>query len=303
LAFAVLNGIAFKQAWSMTHFTVGSAKAVSLHGLSAWERVRILAGGIAVTRPVNAKNPLDYGMKFSTVRFPSGKEGVLEGWLIAGSGNKPPVIMFHGYAAGKGGLLESARYFHQLGYPVFMVDFRGSGGSFGNSTSIGYHEAGDVLNTVRYAAGIFAKGPPIIFGRSMGAAAILRAMRDLGLKPGMLILESPFDALLHTVANRFRMMGVPAFPGAELLTFWGSLQGGFNGFALKPAEYAKSVHVPVLVMCGDRDRRVSVGEVESVYGNLAGEKVLKVFRGAGHEGFEVEKAREWRKAVREFLKQ
>lgn len=74
-----------------------------------------------------------------------------------------------------------------------------------------------------------------------------------GIKPDAVILEAVFDTMLHTVEHRFGAMGVPAFPNAELLLFWGGVQGGFNGFDHNPVEYAGSLSCPALFMHGGLD--------------------------------------------------
>ena len=44
----------------------------------------------------------------------------------------------------KSSLLDSAKVFNLLGYRSVLVDFRGSGGSTGSSTTIGVRESQDV---------------------------------------------------------------------------------------------------------------------------------------------------------------
>ncbi len=77
------------------------------------------------------------------------------------------------------------------------------------------------------------------------------------MQPAALVLESPFDALLSTVVNRFALMGLPAFPFAHLLVFWGGVQQGFNGFRHYPADYATEVRCAVLLLDGANDTRVT----------------------------------------------
>ena len=60
----------------------------------------------------------------------------------------------------------------------------------------------------------------------MGAVAILRAVQETGIKPDGVIVEAVFDTMLHAVRHRFEAMGVPAFPSAELLVFWGGVETG-----------------------------------------------------------------------------
>src|SRR5262249_1798820 len=98
-----------------------------------------------------------------------------------------------------------------LGYSTFLVDFRGSGGSGGNVTTIGVSEAEDVASAWEYARKLTPGQPVVLFGQSMGAAAVLRALSLRTAEPAAVVLECPFDRLLSTVENRFTSMGLPAF--------------------------------------------------------------------------------------------
>jgi pimeloyl-ACP methyl ester carboxylesterase len=135
----------------------------------------------------------------------------------------------------------------------------------------------------------------------MGSVAILRAIAHHGVRPDCAILECPFDRLLGTVEHRFAPMGLPSCPCAELLVFWGGVQHGMNGFAHNPVEYASRVDCPVLLFHSQRDKRVSVDEVEPVCGNLAGEKRLEVFPEVGHEACYRTRPDLWIQHVAAFL--
>ena len=62
----------------------------------------------------------------------------MEVWLIEVDSAKGVVALFHGYSGSKSGNVEYAEQFNQLGYSTILVDFRGSGGSEGNRTTIGF---------------------------------------------------------------------------------------------------------------------------------------------------------------------
>jgi alpha-beta hydrolase superfamily lysophospholipase len=212
------------------------------------------------------------------------------------------VLLFHGYTSCKAFLLPEARAFHELGYACFLVDFPGSGGSGGNTTTIGYHEADDVARAAEYAEKQWPDLPRVLFGQSMGGAAILRALAVHGVEARAAIVECPFDRLLTTAQARFAAVGVPAFPGAQLMVFWGGVQHGFNGFRHNPVEYATRVTCPVLVLHGRCDPRVRVEDVKAIYENVKGEKELHVFEGLGHESYVNRQADEWKAVVGRFLK-
>ncbi|NJR40440.1 MAG: hypothetical protein HC781_18420 [Leptolyngbyaceae cyanobacterium CSU_1_4] len=84
----------------------------------------------------------------------------------------------------------------------------------------------------------------ILYGASMGAVAVMRAVAIEKIEPVALILESPFDRLLNTVRHRFEVMGIPSFPSAELIVFWGGVQLGIDGFNHNPVDYARSIDCP-----------------------------------------------------------
>jgi hypothetical protein len=121
------------------------------------------------------------------------------------------------------------------------------------------------------------------------------------VEPAALVLECPYDRLLTTLGHRFDAMGLPAFPCAHALLFWGGLQRGFDGFSLDPVEYARDVRCPTLLMDGDRDTRVGWAQAQSIAAALGGHGTFKVFAGCGHDFYLRERPDEWRRAVREFL--
>jgi pimeloyl-ACP methyl ester carboxylesterase len=136
----------------------------------------------------------------------------------------------------------------------------------------------------------------------MGAAAVLRAISLGQISPAGLILECPFDRLSTTVKHRFRAMGVPSFPLADLLLLWGGIQKGFNAFAHNPDNYARAVQCPVLLMHGDCDPRVTLDEVKRVYQAIPGRKELKLFPRLGHELYVTAHPEVWKQNVEDFLK-
>jgi alpha-beta hydrolase superfamily lysophospholipase len=181
-----------------------------------------------------------------------------------------------------------------------LVVFRGAGGSRRRDTTLGVREGTDVALTVRWATAQWPGSPLILYGFSMGSAAVLEAVAHAGVQPAALILESPFDRLLNGARVRFQAMGLPGTPGAELLLFWGSVQAGTNAFALAPADDAAAVHAPTLVLHGSLDPRVPLAQAQAVYDRLAGPKVWREIPGAGHEVSGTAPG-PWQAAVRPFL--
>lgn len=249
-AAGLLNAAAYLQARSMTRFVRAGARAAPPEAPGRLRQASVLLGGVRVPRPANARTPADVGLPYGTHAVEVGDGTTLEVWLVRRPRPAGTVLLYHGYASSKDYLLEAAGIFHQLGYAVVLVDFRGSGGSSGDRTSIGHHESRDVAATVRWAADQLGETRPVLYGLSMGAAAALRAVAVGGVRPRALVLEAPFDRLVNTVRHRAEAVGLPAWPLAELLVYWGGRQSGIDAFGHNPVDYARRVTAPALVLHG-----------------------------------------------------
>jgi hypothetical protein len=227
----------------------------------------------------------------------------LEAWLVPQVDARGTVILFHGHAASKDSQLREANVFRRMGFNAFLVDFYGSGGSGGNETSIGFYESVDVARSFDYAVNLPGAGPVVLYGASMGAAAVIKGVADEHLQPAALILECPFDTLIGTVRHRFTTMGIPSFPLADLLVLWGGMQAGFNGFRYRPAESASRIDRPTLLMSGENDEWVRPEEARTIFEGLRGPKTLRFFAGVGHDSCLRRRPAEWKSAVSEFLNQ
>lgn len=295
--FLLLNVIAFSQAYTMTHFTTGGSRTASPEKLTPLQKIAIIFTGVNVPRPVGSKTPADLA-PFCRKLMIDGPDGVrLETWYCDRGAETPLVILFHGFSAEKSSLLPEAAGFLDLAASVMLVDFRGSGGSSESCTTLGMLESLDVTTVFNYVRKNMKHPTIILFGQSMGAAAVLGAIHLKGINPDAIILESVFDSLRNTVRNRFRTMGLPSFPGTELLVFWGGWQWRFNGFSFNPADYAASVHCPAVLMHGLNDPRAKPNEGRRVFNALQGNKKWVLFPEASHESLVVADPDRWRAAV------
>jgi uncharacterized protein len=307
VAFLLLNVVAYRHAWTMTHFVTAEDHPANpprtrnpAMPRSFLDRVQLALQGVSIERPQEEARPDSVHLAYEVHLHPGG-EGQLAAWHIPRTNAPGRVVLYHGYGASKARLLPEARILHDLGYACFLVDFRGNGGSDGRRTSIGYHEAEDVRRSVEYVRRRWPSEPVILFGHSMGAAAVLLALSRNLIQADAVVLECPFDRLLSTVQARFSESGLPAFPAAQLLVFWGGVQHGYNAFSHNPVEYARAVRCPTLLLHGKQDSHVSCAQVEAIYRNLAGEKQLRLFDDIGHESIAAVRPAEWKECVAHFL--
>jgi alpha-beta hydrolase superfamily lysophospholipase len=299
LGFLALNVLAWRHARAMTHYASAGQRTPKPQNLSLREKLRVLFSGVVLPRPELPETPGDHGLPWE-VHTLHGPE-TLEAWYVPHPRPRGLVAMFHGYADCKATLLPEAAAFHALGWSCLLVDFPGCGGSTGCVTTIGAREADDVLRTLAFARGRWPGVPLVVYGQSMGSAAVLRAAAGAGIRADAFVLECPFDRMLNTVKARFRAMGVPAFPSAHLLLFWGGVQLRFNGFRHNPVEYARSVTCPTLLLHGAADAWITPAQIEALYANLRGPRRLQLFPGVGHESLVERCPGEWKAAVDGFL--
>lgn len=291
-----MNIIAYFHASKFTHFTnTNSERTLSPTELGTVEKLKTLFFGVNNPRPKNEIYPIT---KYETILLKGEKQ--TEGWLIKKDSAKGTVIICHGYSGCKSKMLAQSEAFNKMGYNTFLIDFMGSGGSDGNQTTIGFYEANQVKDAINF---IRKKGEKnvILYGTSMGSAAIMKMESDCHLNPSAIIIECPFGTMLETVKARFKIMQVPSFPMAYLLMFWGGFQNDFNAFKHNPSDYAKNINCPTLLLYGALDAKVSRKEIDTIYKNLAGKKVLKIYENVGHENYLEKNKVEWSSDIEQFL--
>ena len=297
IIFVLMNIIAFFHAYKFTHFGDNTlVRTRDPKELTLIRRIKSLAFGINNPRPTNQQSPTK---PFETIKLKSNK--TIECWLIKTEQAKGTVVLFHGFAGEKSSLIEKAAIFQDLGYNTLLVDFMGSGGSEGNQTTIGFFEASEVKTCFDYLKGI-GENKIYLWGTSMGAVAIMKAINDYGIQPTGIMIECPFGSMYETVCARFRLMHAPSFPMAGLLVFWGGLQNNFWAFGHNPTEYAKKITCPTLLQYGELDNKVSRAEIDEIFANIKAEKQLRTYPLAGHENYMNKYEQEWRKDIISFLK-
>jgi len=297
--FVLVNVVTAFHAYKFTHFYDASEVAPKINAdKGKWDIAKEILFGInAVKQP----NSIQADTSFETIHLVAADKTTIEGWYFkTDSAVKGTVVMFHGHGGTKSGVMNEAAEFRKMGYQTFLIDFRAHGNSGGNTCTIGYDEAEDVQLAYQY---IKEKGEKniVLWGISMGAAAITKAMNDYPLQPSKIILEMPFGSILEAAEGRIKMMGLSPQPLATLITFWGGAEHGFWAFNMKPSEYAKKMNVPTLLQWGRNDPRVAESETNLIYEHLPATKKLVVYENCGHESLCKKENSKWLLSVNNFL--
>lgn len=260
---AAVNGVAWMHARALTTFVEGGTRTPNPEDLSAAQKLKVLLFGARIPKPNSEDRLPNYVGELATTQTTS-------------ETSNGQCFLFHGYAGSRDQIAPTASVLGDWRCHTYQVDFRGHGDSPGHHTSVGWREAEDVVEVVNAARD---EGPVILYGFSMGAAAILRAAGPLGLEADAIIVEGCFGRFETTLRSRFATMGLPSSPGAELLMFWGGRRVGFDARAHNPQQYIAQVDAPVLVLHGAEDPRVTSAEAQA----LGEHGELVVTEGLGHQ--------------------
>ena len=204
-----MNFVTYLHAYRFTHFSSPSEIRTS-DSLTTLQKLQTLFTGVKNPRPENKILP---SLPFQSIKIKSNK--LLGCWLIKADLSQGTVLLFHGYGGEKSSMLDKAKEFLNIHYSVLLVDFMGAGGSEGNQTTLGFKEAEEVKDCFDF---IKTQGEKNIhlFGTSMGAVAIMKAINDYKIQPSSIIIECPFGTMYKTVCARFGLMKVPSFPLAGM---------------------------------------------------------------------------------------
>lgn len=195
--------------------------------------------------------PSNIGLQYKRVILNTADGIKLTGWYIpsaeaALTGTSPQrapakepltVLIFHGNGGNISHNLEVIEFFHNLGYCVFIVDYRGYGESEGRPTEEGtYLDAlccWDYLVTKRK----ILPQKIVIYGYSLGGAIACWLASRQEVHPGALILDSTFTSL-EDIAKRL----YPYLPVRKFLKY-----------RYRTVDYIGSVTCPVLVIHSKTD--------------------------------------------------
>ena len=297
--FILLNIITAFHAYKFTHFYDRSELTIKKPSdKSGWDKTKEILFGI---NAVKKKNTITADSAFQTVYLQSETCPKLETWYIPVANSKGTVCMFHGHGGTKSDIFEESEVFRKIGYNTLLVDFRAHGNSEGNTCTIGYDESEDVKLAYDYIKGKGEKNI-VLWGISMGAAAISKSVDEYQLAPNKVILEMPFGSIKEAAEGRIKMMGLTGQPLATLITFWGGLEHGFWAFKMKPSQFVKKINCPVLLQWGRKDPRVTEHETNEVFENITTPKKLVIYENSGHGSLCEKEPEKWANEITAFLK-
>ncbi len=151
-------------------------------------------------------SPADLSMmlaRVEEVRFPSADGLTLAGWLVPGRPDGRAIVLCHDLGESKASVINLATPLHREGFTVLAIDFRGHGGSEGESSTLGAAEKRDVIGALDYLATRekIDKKDVGLYGVGMGAFAAVLAARD---RPALrvLVLDGLYPDIDYALSRR-----------------------------------------------------------------------------------------------------
>jgi alpha-beta hydrolase superfamily lysophospholipase len=299
IQFVLLNVSAFLNAGRLTKFYDPATLKKESPPKNVFSKTWLLFTG-----PKYAKKEDNFlrDYKYETVSLKTADGKDIAAWYAkTDSASKGTVVLFHGLGNSKSSLINESNEFRYMGYDVMLVDFRGHGNSSGYTTTIGYRESEEVKLAYDW---LINKGEKkiFLFGTSMGAVAIIKAMAENKMQVAGAIVEMPFGSLHQHMKARAKTLGFPKQPFGILVTFWTGVRRDFNGFKLNTYKKAEDVSCPVLFQWGNNDHLVPQAEAENIYHHIGSkQKKFVVYEGGVHSSLLQQNISQWRMEVEGFL--
>lgn len=200
-------------------------------------------------------------------RFFQTKNGTsLNGMLFRSNGSNGLIFFLHGNS----GSLDSWGYvapdYTQLGYDVFMLDYRGYGKSQGSISSQEqiFEDVQIVYNDLKNQ---YDEDNIVVIGYSIGTGIAAKLASDNN--PRALVLEAPYFELAEVMKQRF------SFVPAIILKY-----------KLTTNEYLSRCRMPVFIFHGDQDEVIDYESSLKLAEKFKSEDTLVRLSGQGHTGIE-----------------
>ena len=239
------------------------------------------------------------------VRAPDG--ALLRGWKVrSAKPNGNWVLVFHGVADNRAGVVGQAQVLLQAGYGVAMMDARAHGASDGPMATYGWLERNDaravvdLLEATEHPRHLFA------LGESMGAGI---ALQSAAVEPRIeaVVAEASFASLReasydYAGLQRYPLLGMTLLaPGAWTMVYHGELAAGFPASEVSPEKAVAARPFPVLLICDAADTVLPCRHTKRIYAAARGPRQVWVVPHAFHTAAMGYEPAEFRRRVLEFF--
>ncbi len=194
---------------------------------------------------------------------------------------KGAVIYLHGITDSKVSGLNYARQLAGLCQRIYLIDMRRHGESEGEYCTYGYYERHDVVRLIDKVSSEIPDVPITLLGTSMGAAISIQ-VAAIDKRVSRVIAVAPFcDLFSIALDHEFRHIGIRNKLLLRFVLHRAEKIAHFNAAEVSPAKDIKKVHVPILIVHGEKDKTVK-RQYPQRLAELGEQTELLTIEGAGH---------------------
>lgn len=231
--------------------------------------------------------PADLGLPGREIRLETENGKQIFGWYIPPPGDSekaPAIAIIHGWGGSSSQMLAFAPMLHRAGFALLLIDARNHGRSDSDSFSSMPRFAEDLGHGVDWLGRQPEVDPRKIFvlGHSVGAAAALLLASRRNDLAGVIAIASfahPEELMRHQMASHH----VPHIPFGWLVLRYIERTIGHRFDEIAPCNTIRKITSPVLLVHGEADRFVPVGDAKRIHANRPDERVeLLLLPAVGH---------------------
>ncbi len=226
-------------------------------------------------------------------------------YLAAAEPSKKLVILHHGFTSHAADNATHAKFFHEQGYEVLLLDLRAHGESEGDYVGFGILDRFDTLEWVRCGRKRFGADVKVVLhGTSMGGATALMALGlpEIQETVSAVIADcaytSPADIISHVIQKDYHL---PPAPIIALTSAYSQSAAGYRFDTCSTLDALKDNRVPVLFIHGKEDKFVPTWMSEKNFNACSCKKRLLLVDKAGHGFSALENPSLYEQAEKEFL--
>jgi uncharacterized protein len=215
----------------------------------------------------------------------------LRGWKVRPQNpNGSWILLFHGVADNRVGVVGQAHFLLRAGYSVVMMDARAHGASEGKMATYGWLERHDTTAIIDALQASEAPAHPqhlFALGESMGAGIALQsAAADPRIEA--VVAEAAFASFREAAYDyaglqKYPWLGQTLFaPGSWTMIYRGESLAGFPAAEVAPQKSVAARNFPVLLICDGADTSLPCRHTRKIFAAATGPKELWEVPGAFH---------------------
>lgn len=279
----------------LRYLTLLAAIATLLLGAASW----VAGGRLAAPHPaLIGPPPAELGARAVRIAQPNGQ--TVAGWFIPGTRNDGAMLLLHGLRADRRQMLGRARFLHDAGYSLLLIDLQAHGETAGEHIGFGAPESRNVHAAMDWLRKQLPGQPIGIIGVSLGGAAAVLAGPTLAANA--LVLESVYSSIEQAVQNRLAIrLGPAGRLLAPLLLLQIEPRLGIPTANLQPLQAITTLQSPLLLIAGGDDQHTLLTESQALFDSAPSPKALWVVDGAAHQDLHRFSAKRYQQTVLAFL--